>query len=69
MIRPEDFHIESNIGKESNGIVKSVDFLGPTQTICVELKSGELINVTDSPLVPRHVNESVKVSAKRVLFF
>ena len=69
MVRPEDFNIESVSVTNSNGIVKTVDFLGPTKTIGVELKGGEIIHVTESPHFSITPNDSVKITAKRFLCF
>jgi len=69
MVRPEDFKIESGSNNNSNGIVKTVDFLGPTKTIRVELKSGEIIHATESPHFSVKPNDIVKITAQRFLCF
>ena len=69
VVRPEDFIIESNNGNTHNGKVKSIEFLGPTQNIEVELCNGETINITDSPHLFHHINEIVNVKVKRFLCF
>ena len=69
LVRPEDFKIESTTLKNANGIVKTVDFLGPTKSIGVELKSGEIIHVTESPYFSLEPKATVKVTAKRFLCF
>jgi len=69
MVRPEDFVLESATDGESNGIVKTVDFSGSVQTIGVELKSGETIQVSGSPHLLWTPEDSVKITAERYLCF
>ena len=69
MVRPEDFNIESVTDNKTNGIVKTVDFLGSIKSIEVELNSGEHIHVTESPHSPIRPNDSVKITANRFLCF
>jgi len=69
MVRPEDFFIESVPDKESNGVIKTVEFSGAVQTAVVELKSGEEIQVSGSPHFMWILEETVKISAKRYSCF
>ena len=69
MVRPEDFHIKSNTDNHSNGVIKNVEFLGPTQAIEVELKSGEIVNIACSPHFTLSKNKEVMITAKRFLCF
>ena len=69
MVRPEDFILESRTDDEANGVVKYVDFSGSVQTIGVELKSGETIQVSTSPHVIWTPEDSVKITAERYLCF
>ena len=67
--KSEDFNIESVTDNKTNGIVKTVDFLGSIKSIEVELNSGEHIHVTESPHSPIRPNDSVKITANRFLCF
>jgi len=49
--------------------VKTVDFSGSVQTIGVELKSGETIQVSGSPHLLWTPEDSVKITAERYLCF
>ncbi|MDP6210611.1 MAG: ABC transporter ATP-binding protein, partial [SAR324 cluster bacterium] len=69
MVRPEDFVLESGTDGKSNGIVKTVDFSGSVQTLKVELKNGETIQVSGSPHVLWTPEDSVKITAERYLCF
>ena len=69
MVRPEDFVLESCADAETNGVVKTVDFSGSVQTIGVELKSGETVQVSGSPHLLWTPEDSVKITAERYLCF
>ena len=69
MVRPEDFVLESSADAETNGVVKTVDFSGSVQTIGVELKSGETVQVSGSPHLLWTPEDSVKITAERYLCF
>ena len=69
MVRPEDFVLESCADTETNGVVKTVDFSGSVQTIGVELKSGETVQVSGSPHLLWTPEDSVKITAERYLCF
>ena len=69
MVRPEDFVLESCADAETNGVVKTVDFSGSVQTIGVELKSGETVQVSGSPHLLWTLEDSVKITAERYLCF
>jgi len=69
MVRPEDFVLESGTDGKSNGIVKTVDFSGSVQTLRVELKNGETIQVSGSPHLLWTPEDSVKITAERYLCF
>jgi iron(III) transport system ATP-binding protein len=69
MVRPEDFVLESCADVETNGVVKTVDFSGSVQTVDVELKSGETIQVSGSPHLLWTPGDSVKITTERYLCF
>ena len=69
MVRPEDFILVSAPDDEANGIVKTVEFSGSTQTVGVELKSGEKIQVSGSPHLLWNLEDPVKITAERYLCF
>ena len=69
MVRPEDFVLESCADAETNGVVKTVDFSGSVQTIGVELKNGETVQVSGSPHLLWTPEDSVKITAERYLCF
>ena len=69
MVRPEDFKIESVPAEKANGIVKSVDFSGPVQTVGVALKSGVSVLVSGSPHLLWNQEDYVKITAERYLCF
>ena len=69
MVRPEDFILESGTDGKSNGIVKTVDFSGSIQTLRVELKNGETVQVSGSPHLLWTPEDSVKITAERYLCF
>ena len=69
MVRPEDFILVSAPEEEANGIVKTVEFSGAAQTVGVELKSGEKIQVSGSPHLLWNLEDPVKISADRYLCF
>ena len=69
MVRPEDFILVSAPEDEANGIVKTVEFSGAAQTVGVELKSREKIQVSSSPHLLWNLEDSVKISAERYLCF
>jgi len=69
MVRPEDFNIKSETDGNFNGIIKTVEFSGPKQTIVVELKSGERVQVSESPHFLLSPNDPVKITANRFLCF
>lgn len=69
MVRPEDFVLESCADAETNGVVKTVDFSGSVQTIGVELKSGETVQVSGSPHILWTPEDSVKITTERYLCF
>ena len=69
MVRPEDFKIESVPAEKANGIVKSVDFSGPVQTVGVALKSGVRVMVSGSPHLLWNQEDYVKITAERYLCF
>ena len=69
MVRPEDFELESVPADQANGIVKSVDFSGSVQTVGVVLKSGASVQVSGSPYLLWNLNDYVKITAERYLFF
>ena len=69
MVRPEDFILVSAPDGEANGIVKTVEFSGAAQTVGVELKSGEKIQVSGSPHLLWNLEDPVKITAGRYLCF
>ena len=69
MVRPEDFKIESVPAEKANGIVKSVDFSGPVQTVGVVLKDGVSVLVSGSPHLLWKQEDFVKITAERYLCF
>ncbi len=69
MVRPEDFILVSAPDGEANGIVKTVEFSGAAQTVGVELKSGEKIQVSGSPHLLWNLEDPVKITAERYLCF
>ena len=69
MVRPEDFILESCADSATNGVIKTVDFSGPVQTVGVELKNGETIHVSESPHYLWTLEDSVKITTKRYLCF
>ena len=69
MVRPEDFILVSAPDDEANGIVKTVEFSGAAQTVGVELKSGEKIQVSGSPHLLWNLEDPVKITAERYLCF
>ncbi len=69
MVRPEDFILESAADGQSNGTVKTVDFSGSVQTVGVELKSGDSIQVSGSPHLLWNPEDTVKITAQRYLCF
>ena len=69
MVRPEDFILVSATDDEANGIVKTVEFSGAVQTVGVELKSGEKIQVSCSPHLLWNLEDPVKITAERYLCF
>ena len=69
MVRPEDFILVSAPEEEAIGIVKSVEFSGAAQTVGVELKSGEKIQVSGSPHLLWNLEDPVKITAERYLCF
>ena len=69
MVRPEDFILVSAPDDEANGIVKTVEFSGAAQTVGVELKSGETIQVSGSPHLLWNLEDPVKITAGRYLCF
>lgn len=69
MVRPEDFILESAPDGEANGVVKTVEFSGAAQTVGVELKSGETIQVSGSPHLLWNLEDPVKITAERYLCF
>jgi len=69
MVRPEDFILVPAPDDEANGIVKTVEFSGAAQTVGVELKSGETIQVSGSPHLLWNLEDPVKITAGRFLCF
>ena len=69
MVRPEDIFIESATEKDSNGKIKSIDFAGSTQTIVVQLKNGEQIQISEPPHFSRLNEDFVKITIRRFLCF
>jgi len=69
MVRPEDFILVSAPDDDANGILKTVEFSGATQTVGVELKSGEKIQVSGSPHLLWNLEDPVKITAERYLCF
>ena len=69
MVRPEDFRLELATDEEANGKVKTVDFSGSVQIISVELKSGDMIQVSGSPHFLWSLKKPVKITAERYLCF
>ena len=69
MVRPEDFVLESCTEAETNGVIKTVDFSGSLQSVGVELKSGETIQVSGSAHLLWTLEDSVKITAERYLCF
>jgi len=69
MVRPEDFILVSAPDDEANGIVKTVEFSGAAQTVGVELKRGETIQVSGSPHLLWNLEDPVKITAERYLCF
>ena len=69
MVRPEDFILVSAPNDEANGIVKTVEFSGAAQTVGVELKSGEKIQVSGSPHLLWNLEDPVKITSERYLCF
>ena len=57
------------IRDRANGIVKSVDFSGPIQTVAVALKSGVSVQVSGSPHLLWKQEDYVKITAERYLCF
>ena len=69
MVRPEDFKIESVPVEQANGIVKSVNFSGATQKVCIALQIGTIVQVNCSPNLLWIRNDAVKISAERYICF
>ena len=69
MVRPEDFRLEPATDEEANGNVKTVDFSGSVLIISVELKSGEMIQVSASPNFLWSLKEPVRITPEKYLCF
>ena len=69
MVRPEDFKIETASIEHSNGIVKSVEFSGSFQIVCVDLENGTTVQVSCSPHILWNQKDPLRIKAERYLCF